>query len=148
MSEDRIAALTVPAPTFTLAAPRADDASTPLPTVALPVALITKGVAVALPDAIVTVPRLTCTVLLPVAWAKTPLPTPVKGFPFSVNVTVPTFAVGLLVTVAVKLTAAPSAACGLADEASVVVVGWPVAGVMLRHQPPVALAGIVGPSPS
>jgi hypothetical protein len=77
-----------------------------------------------------------------------PLGAPVRGLPFSVKVTVPTVAIGLLVTVAVKAIAAPNAAVGVAEDVTVVVVGCPVAAVIVIHQPPVAPAFSPGPFPS
>src|SRR5258708_19241 len=62
---------------------------------------------------------------------------PATGTPCSVNVTVPMVtgaSVFAFFTVAVIVTGLPERE-GFRDEASVVVVGVPVAGVMLRHQP-------------
>ena len=78
--------------------------------------------------------------------AATPLlGAPVNGEPFSVKVTLPIFGVGLAATVAVKLTEAPSTAFGFALDVTVVVVGWPVAGEIVRHHPPAAVALMPGP---
>src|ERR1041385_7082228 len=74
-----------------------------------------------------------------------PLGAPAKGAPFSVNVTVPVLTVCELVTFAVKVTEEPSVAFGNGFEFTVTVVGCPVAGEILRHQPPDKV--VVSPEP-
>ena len=70
---------------------------------------------------------------------------PTRGAPFSVKVTVPVVTVEVLVTLAVNVTEAPCAANGVGFELRVTVVGAPVAGEIVRHQP--VAADVLEPTP-